>query len=75
MIRHPCQEMSVRVTAGQYAGAVGKIVRLLPNYGKHGFAEVEMKFHDSRKTFTDLLPCQYLSYPGDHGVDPAGGMG
>ncbi|MEX3852649.1 hypothetical protein AB3X94_01035 [Paraburkholderia sp. BR10923] len=65
----------MRVTAGRYAGAVGKIVRLLPSHGEHGFAEVEMKFPDSRKTFTDLLPCHYLSYPGDHGLDRVGGMG
>jgi hypothetical protein len=62
-IRYPMLDARVCVTGGQYAGRTGKVLRVLPDHGAHGFAEIE--FDGTRKTKDcDLVPMQYVDRSG-----------
>lgn len=61
-IKHPMQDVRVHVTNGQYTGRTCKVLRILPDYGEHGFAEVEFDAPKGSKARPehDLLPLNFL---------------
>jgi hypothetical protein len=61
-IKHPMQDARIRITAGQYEGRTGKVLRVLRDHGAHGFAEIE--FTDKRKPDSDLVPLPYIDRSG-----------
>jgi hypothetical protein len=55
---------AVRITDGQYAGQRATVVRMLPDHGANGFAEVELpdlKRKGGRESVRDLVPLPYLA--------------
>ncbi|NYH23959.1 hypothetical protein [Paraburkholderia bryophila] len=70
MISHPYQDMKVRITAGQYADATVKVIRVLPDFGEHGFVEVRFDAQGKKKPVSDLIPACYIGYP-DADVAPS----
>ncbi|KAK42355.1 hypothetical protein BG58_04910 [Caballeronia jiangsuensis] len=63
MILHPFQEQRVCVKDGQYAGATGRVVRVLDGYGADGFVELAFdKRKDTPTPKSDLVPVAYLDF-------------
>ncbi|HEY3597198.1 MAG TPA: hypothetical protein VGL08_06765 [Paraburkholderia sp.] len=63
-IRHPMQDVRVRVMCGQYAGRTGKVLCVLMGYGAHGFAKIEFDDGKGQTKECDLVPMQYVDRSG-----------
>jgi ribosomal protein L24 len=70
-VRHPYQDQRVIITQGQYEGRTAKVLRVLPDHGEYGFAEVEIEEPSRKKPVVDLVPVPYLHYAGGGYADHA----
>lgn len=73
-IHHPYQDQRVKVAQGQHAGRTAKVLRVLPDHGTHGFAELEFdppKGSRKKDKERDLVNVLFLDHAGVQHADPA----